>query len=151
MKMEADKHFFPDANSTLRFTYGKVEGFEPKDGVVYSYYTTIDGIMEKSTQADVPDYRPPQKLIDLYNKKDFGRYGVNGTVPVAFIATNHTTGGNSGSPVLDANGYLIGINFDRCWESTMSDVMFDPNFCRNIALDVRYALFVIDKYAGAEI
>lgn len=149
MKMEADKHFFPDANSTLRFTYGKVEGFEPKDGVVYSYYTTIDGIMEKSTQADVPDYRPPQKLIDLYNKKDFGRYGVNGTVPVAFIATNHTTGGNSGSPVLDANGYLIGINFDRCWESTMSDVMFDPNFCRNIALDVRYALFVIDKYAGA--
>lgn len=149
MKMEADKHFFPDANSTLRFTYGKVEGFEPKDGVVYSYYTTIDGIMEKSTQTDVPDYRPPQKLIDLYNKKDFGRYGVNGTVPVAFIATNHTTGGNSGSPVLDANGYLVGINFDRCWESTMSDVMFDPNFCRNIALDIRYALFVIDRYAGA--
>lgn len=150
MKMEADKHFFPDANSTLRFTYGKVEGFEPKDGVVYSYYTTIDGIMEKSTQTDVPDYRPPQKLIDLYNKKDFGRYGVKGTVPVAFIATNHTTGGNSGSPVLDANGYLVGINFDRCWESTMSDVMFDPNFCRNIALDIRYALFVIDRYAGAE-
>lgn len=150
MKMEADKHFFPDANSTLRFTYGKVEGFEPKDGVVYSYYTTIDGIMEKSTQTDVPDYRPPQKLIDLYNKKDFGQYGVKGTVPVAFIATNHTTGGNSGSPVLDANGYLVGINFDRCWESTMSDVMFDPNFCRNIALDIRYALFVIDRYAGAE-
>jgi len=149
MKMQPDKRFFPDANSTLRFTYGKVEGFEPKDGVVYNYYTTIDGIIEKSTQAGVPDYVPPRKLVELYEKKDFGQYAVNGTVPVAFIGTNHTTGGNSGSPVIDANGYLIGINFDRCWESTMSDVMFDPNYCRNIALDIRYTLFVIDKFAGA--
>ncbi|MGE0079228.1 MAG: S46 family peptidase [Bacteroidales bacterium] len=149
MKMETDKRFFPDANSTLRFTYGKVSGFEPKDGVVYNYYTTIDGIIEKSTQVDVPDYIPPQKLVDLYNSKDYGPYAVNGTVPVAFIATNHTTGGNSGSPVIDANGNLIGVNFDRCWESTMSDVMFDPNYCRNIALDIRYALFIIDKFAGA--
>lgn len=149
MKMQPDKRFFPDANSTLRFTYGKVQGFEPKDGVVYNYYTTIDGIIEKSTQTNVPDYVPPKKLVELYEKKDFGQYAVNGTVPVAFIGTNHTTGGNSGSPVIDANGYLIGINFDRCWESTMSDVMFDPNYCRNIALDIRYTLFVIDKFAGA--
>jgi len=149
MKMQPDKRFFPDANSTLRFTYGKVQGFEPKDGVVYNYYTTIDGIIEKSTQTNVPDYVPPKKLIELYEKKDFGPYAVNGTVPVAFIGTNHTTGGNSGSPVIDSNGYLIGINFDRCWESTMSDVMFDPNYCRNIALDIRYTLFVIDKFAGA--
>ncbi len=149
MKMQPDKRFFPDANSTLRFTYGKVQGFEPKDGVVYNYYTTIDGIIEKSTQTNVPDYVPPKKLIELYEKKDFGQYAVNGTVPVAFIGTNHTTGGNSGSPVIDSNGYLIGINFDRCWESTMSDVMFDPNYCRNIALDIRYTLFVIDKFAGA--
>ncbi len=149
MKMQPDKRFFPDANSTLRFTYGKVQGFEPKDGVVYNYYTTIDGIIEKSTQTNVPDYVPPKKLVELYEKKDFGQYAVNGTVPVAFIGTNHTTGGNSGSPVIDSNGYLIGINFDRCWESTMSDVMFDPNYCRNIALDIRYTLFVIDKFAGA--
>lgn len=149
MRMQADKRFFPDANSTMRFTYGRVGGFEPKDGVVYSHYTTLDGIIEKSTQANVPDYVPPVKLIDLYQKKDFGQYAVNGTVPVAFIGTNHTTGGNSGSPVIDANGNLIGVNFDRCWESTMSDVMFDPNYCRNIALDIRYALFVIDKFAGA--
>ena len=149
MKMQPDKRFFPDANSTLRFTYGKVQGFEPKDGVVYNYYTTIDGIIEKSTQTNVPDYVPPKKLVELYEKKDFGQYAVNGTVPVAFIGTNHTTGGNSGSPVIDSNGHLVGINFDRCWESTMSDVMFDPNYCRNIALDMRYTLFVIDKFAGA--
>lgn len=149
MKMQADKRFFPDANSTIRFTYGKVNGFEPKDGVVYNYFTTLDGIIEKSTQVNVPDYVPPRKLVELFEKKDYGQYAVNGTVPVAFIGTNHTTGGNSGSPVIDANGYLIGVNFDRCWESTMSDVMFDPNYCRNITLDIRYALFVIDKFAGA--
>ncbi|MGD9977478.1 MAG: S46 family peptidase [Bacteroidales bacterium] len=149
MKMQDDKMFFPDANSTLRVAYGKIAGFDPKDGVSYNCYTTIDGIAEKSTQVDVSDYRPPQKLLDMIKSRDYGQYAVNGTVPVAFIATNHTTGGNSGSPVLDANGYLIGVNFDRCWESTMSDVMFDPDYCRNIALDVRYALFIIDKFAGA--
>ena len=150
MRMQPDKRFFPDANSTLRIAYGKVGGFAPRDGVVYDYYTTIDGIYEKSQQRDVPDYVPPKRLIELYQTKDFGPYAVNGTVPVAFIASNHTTGGNSGSPVLDAEGNLIGVNFDRCWESTMSDVMFDPNYCRNISLDIRYALFVIDKYAGAK-
>lgn len=150
MRMQPDKRFFPDANSTLRIAYGKVGGFSPRDGVVYDYYTTLDGIYEKSQQRDVPDYVPPKRLLELYKAKDYGPYAVNGTVPVAFIASNHTTGGNSGSPVLDAEGNLIGVNFDRCWESTMSDVMFDPNYCRNIALDIRYALFIIDKYAGAK-
>jgi len=149
-EMQPDKMFFPDANSTLRVAYGKVAGFSPRDGVNYLYYTTIDGIAQKSLQSDVPDYKPPVKLMELYRNKDFGRYAVNGTVPVAFIATNHTTGGNSGSPVLDSNGNLVGVNFDRCWESTMSDVMFDPNYCRNIALDIRYVLFIIDKFAGAQ-
>lgn len=150
MRMQPDKRFYPDANSTLRIAYGKVTGFNPRDGVVYDYYTTIDGIYEKSQQRNVPDYVPPKRLMELYQAKDFGPYAVNGTVPVAFIASNHTTGGNSGSPVLDAEGNLIGVNFDRCWESTMSDVMFDPNYCRNISLDMRYALFIIDKYAGAK-
>lgn len=150
MQFEANKNFFPDANLTLRITYGKIKGFEPKDGVVYTPFTTIDGIAEKSTMTNVPDYRPPQKLMELYNNKDYGKHAVNGTIPVAFIATNHTTGGNSGSPMIDANGNLIGLNFDRCWESTMSDVMYDPNFCRNIALDIRYVLFIIDKFANAQ-
>lgn len=150
MRLQPNRRFYPDANSTLRIAYGNVGGFSPRDGVVYDYYTTIDGIYEKSQQRDVPDYVPPKRLLELYKAKDYGPYAVNGTVPVAFIASNHTTGGNSGSPVLDAEGNLIGVNFDRCWESTMSDVMFDPNYCRNIALDIRYALFIIDKYAGAK-
>ncbi len=148
-QMQTDRVFYPDANLTLRVSYGKVGGFTPRDGVVYDYYTTLDGVVEKSTQ-NVPDYKVPKGLTDLYNSKDFGRYAVNGTVPVAFIASNHTTGGNSGSPVINGEGHLVGVNFDRCWESTMSDVMFDPNYCRNIALDIRYALFVIDKLAGAK-
>lgn len=150
MKMQPDKAFFPDANLTMRVTYGRVSGFEPRDGTVYRYYTTLKGIVEKSMQNDVPDYRAPKKLLELCKAKDYGQYSVNGTVPVAFIASNHTTGGNSGSPVLDAEGNLIGINFDRCWESTMSDIMFDPDYCRNISLDVHYALFIIDRFAGAK-
>jgi hypothetical protein len=90
------------------------------------------------------------KLLDLYQRKDFGPYAFNGTVPVAFIATNHTTGGNSGSPVLNAYGQLIGTNFDRVWEGTMSDILFNPEICRNITLDIRYTLFVIDKYGEAK-
>jgi Peptidase S46. len=104
--------------------------------------------MEKDN-PDIYDYNIPQKLRDLYASKDYGKWEVNGTVPVAFIATNHTTGGNSGSPILDGNGNLIGLNFDRVWEGTMSDVVYDPQICRNIALDIRYALFIIDKLAGA--
>ena len=104
--------------------------------------------MEKRKKGRA-DYLVPEKLVTLYEEKDFGPYGVNGTMPVCFIASNHTSGGNSGSPVLDAEGRIIGLNFDREWEGTMSDVYYDPELCRNIAVDIRYVLFIIDKYAGA--
>ncbi len=144
-----DKKFYPDANSTLRITYGKVNNYIPKDGVEYNYYTTLDGIIEKYIPKD-EEFDLPQKLIDLYNKKDYGQYAnKDGKIPVAFTASNHTTGGNSGSPVFNGNGELIGTNFDRNWEGTMSDIMYNPNLCRNITLDVRYTLFIIDKFAGA--
>lgn len=150
MQMEKDKDFYPDANLTLRVAYGKVKSYEPKDGIVYKPYSTIEGIMEKEN-PDVYDYVVVDKLKELYNTKDYGPYAnEKGEMPVAFIASNHTTGGNSGSPVLDANGDLIGINFDRNWEGTMSDIMYDPTQCRNISLDIRYCLFIIDKFAGAK-
>lgn len=141
---------FPDANSTLRVTYGKVKGYKPNDAVYYEPFTTLDGVMEKYVPGDY-EFDVPKKLIDLYSTKDFGKYAdKNGKMPVAFIATNHTTGGNSGSPALDANGNLIGLNFDRVWEGTMSDIYYSPEICRNIMVDARYILFVIDKYAGAK-
>lgn len=140
--------FYPDANSTLRIAYGSVKGYSPADAVYYTPVSTIDGIMQKDN-PQIFDYNVPQKLRDLYKTKDYGVWNVNGSVPVAFIATNHTTGGNSGSPVIDASGNLIGVNFDRVWEGTMSDIVFDPEICRNIALDIRFALFTIDKLAGA--
>ena len=149
MEQYPDSNFFPDANLTLRVTYGHVEGFKPKDATYYTAYSTIDGIMEKEN-PDVYDYRVEPRLKELWQNKDYGQYAnKKGELPVAFIATNHTTGGNSGSPVLNADGQLVGINFDRCWEGTMSDLLFDPNYCRNISLDIRYCLFIIDKYAGA--
>ncbi len=104
--------------------------------------------MEKVSEGK-DDYQVPEKLVQLYQARDFGHYGVNGSMPVCFIASNHTSGGNSGSPVLDADGRLIGINFDRNWEGTMSDIYYDQSLCRNIAVDIRYVLFIIDKYAGA--
>ncbi len=148
MEYQSDKVFYPDANFTLRVSYGQVKGFEPHDGVVYNNYTTLEGIIEKDN-PDIYDYRVPEKLKELYNTKDYGRYEVNGTVPVCFLATNHTTGGNSGSPVVNANGELIGVNFDRAWEGVMSDLVFNPKKSRNITLDIRYVLFLIDKFAGA--
>ncbi len=140
---------FPDANSTLRITYGKVKGYKPNDAVYYEPFTTLDGVMEKYVPGDY-EFDVPKKLIDLYNTKDYGNYGVNGKMPVCFIATNHTTGGNSGSPALDAQGNLIGLNFDRVWEGTMSDIYYSPEICRNIMVDARYVLFIIDKFAGAK-
>ena len=148
MEMQPDRVFYPDANSTLRVAYGSIGGYTPFDGAYYKPVSTIEGIMEKDN-PDIYDYDVPQRLRDLYAAKDFGRWAENGTIPVCFMATNHTTGGNSGSPVLNANGELIGINFDRTWESTMSDIEYDPTICRNIAIDIRYALFLIDKLAGA--
>jgi hypothetical protein len=148
IEMKEGQAFYPDANMTLRVAYGKVEGYKPKDGVRYKHYTTLTGIIEKDN-PEIYDYDVPDRLKEIYNTKDFGRYAVDGEVPVCFTASNHTTGGNSGSPVVNANGELIGVNFDRCWEGTMSDIMFDPERCRNIAIDIRYALFLIDKFAGA--
>lgn len=142
-----DSRIFPDANSTLRVTYGKVKGYAPRDAVYYEPVTYLDGVMEKYVPGDY-EFDVPQKLIDLYNKKDYGQYGDNGKMPVCFIGTNHTTGGNSGSPAIDARGNLIGLNFDRVWEGTMSDIYYDPSICRNIMVDMRYVLFIIDKYAG---
>ncbi len=148
MEVFAEKKFYPDANSTLRIAYGKVAGYEPRNGVEYDHYTYLDGVMEKYKPGDY-EFDVPQKLRDLYKAKDYGQYGRGGRLPVCFIATNHTTGGNSGSPVLDAYGNLIGLNFDRVWEGTMSDLNYDPSICRNIMVDIRYVLFIIDKYAGA--
>jgi hypothetical protein len=149
MKMPQDYPLYPDANLTPRVTYGRVEGYKPNDAVTYRHYTTLEGVMEKDDPA-IYDYNVPRKLRDLYQKRDFGGYvNAGGEVPVAFIASTHTTGGNSGSPAINANGELIGINFDRCWEGTMSDIMFDPDQCRNIMVDIRYVLFIIDKFAGA--
>ncbi len=148
MKMEEGKALYPDANSTLRVSYGQVEGYKPKNGVEYKHYTTLGGIIEKDN-PEIYDYDVPDRLKELYTSGDFGRFGSDGHLPVCFVASNHTSGGNSGSPVINGDGHLIGINFDRCWEGTMSDIMYDPDICRNISLDIRYALFIIDKFAGA--
>jgi len=149
-QMEMGKYrFYPDANSTLRIAYGNVCGFQPADAVSYNYFTTSNGILEKEN-PDIYDYTLQPKLKKIFTDRDFGPYcDKDGSLHIAFTATNHTTGGNSGSPVLDANGYLLGLNFDRNWEGTMSDLMYDPDLCRNISLDIRYCLFVIDKFAGA--
>ena len=144
------KAFYPDANLTLRVAYGHIKGYSPADGVYYTPSSTIKGIMEKDN-PEIFDYNIPQRLRDVYATKDYGRWAdASGEVPVCFIATNHTTGGNSGSPVINADGDLIGLNFDRVWEGTMSDIVFDPEICRNIALDVRYVLFTIEKIGGAD-
>jgi len=147
-EMQKDKLFYPDANSTIRVSYGQVDDYCPRDAVYYEYYTTLKGIIEKD-DPDVYDYKVPEKLKELYRNGDFGQYGEGDEMHVCFIASNHTSGGNSGSPVINGDGYLIGVNFDRNWEGTMSDIMYDPDICRNISLDIRYALFIIDKFAGA--
>ena len=148
MEVFKEKKFYPDANSTLRVTYGKAKGYTPRDAVKYDYYTYLDGVMDKYKPGDY-EFDVPEKLRALYKSKDYGQYGSNGKMPVCFIAMNHTTGGNSGSPALDAYGNLVGLNFDRAWEGTMSDINYDPSICRNIMVDIRYVLFVVDKYAGA--
>ena len=150
METFKDKRFWPDANSTMRITYGKVDGYNPRDAVRYLPFSHVDGIMEKYVPGDY-EFDVPQKLIDLYETKDYGQYvDDSGSVPVCFIGTNHTTGGNSGSPAIDAYGNLIGLNFDRVWEGTMSDINYDASICRNIMVDARYILFLVDKFGGAQ-
>jgi hypothetical protein len=148
IEFEKERVFYPDANSTLRVTYGQVKGYRARDAVYFTHYTTLRGIMEKDN-PEIYDYDVPDRLRELYKSRDFGRYTQNGEVPVCFVADNHTTGGNSGSPVINADGHLIGINFDRAWEGVASDMSFNPEQSRNISLDIRYALFIIDKFAGA--
>lgn len=153
MEVFPEFRFYPDANSTLRVTYGNILPYNDPaatDGFAYSWYTTLNGVAEKENPL-IADYVVPARLMEFWRKKDYGRYAdkTDGQLHTCFIATNHTTGGNSGSPVFNANGELIGTNFDRVWEGTMSDVAYDVSRCRNITLDVRYTLFVIDKYAGA--
>jgi len=142
--------YYPDANSTLRLAYGQVDDYEPRDGVDYTYFTTADGILEKYDPENV-DFDSPKKLVSLIENKDYGQYAdKDGSLHVCFTASNHTTGGNSGSPVINGYGELIGLNFDRNWEGTMSDINYDIDQCRNISVDVRYMLFIVDKYAGAK-
>ncbi|PNQ75013.1 serine protease [Hanstruepera neustonica] len=150
MKALPNARYFPDANSTLRVTYGQVRGYHPRDAVYYQPVSHLEGVIEKYVPGDY-EFDVPQKLIDLYEAKDYGQYAdANGKVPVCFLGTNHTTGGNSGSPAIDAHGNLVGLNFDRVWEGTMSDMNYDPEICRNIMVDLRYVLFIVDKYAGAK-
>ena len=149
MEVFPNERFYPDANSTLRVNYGMVQGYEPKDGVYYTTQTFLKGVMEKYVPGDY-EFDVPQKLQDLYNSKDYGQYGENGKMPVNILSTNHMTGGNSGSPVVDADGNLIGLAFDTTWEGTMSDLYFDADIVRSIMVDIRYVLFIIDKYAGAK-
>lgn len=144
-----DRSFYPDANGTMRITYGKINGYQPRDGVRYLPVTYLEGVVEKYVPGDY-EFDVPAKLLELYEKKDYGDYADNGKMPVCFIGSNHTTGGNSGSPAIDAHGNLIGLNFDRVWEGTMSDINYDASICRNIMVDARYILFIIDKFAGAD-
>jgi len=150
MEVMPNKRYYPDANSTLRVTYGKVKGYQPRDAVYYKPVSYLEGVMEKYVPGDY-EFDVPKKLQDLYKAKDYGQYAdSNGKLPICFLGTNHTTGGNSGSPALDEQGNLIGLNFDRVWEGTMSDYNYDADICRNIMVDIRYVLFIVDKYAGAQ-
>ena len=149
MTMFPERRFYPDANSTMRVSYGKFEGFTGLDGKNNDYMTYLDGVIAKYVPGDY-EFDLPAKLIELHDKKDYGDYATeDGRLPVCVLGSNHTTGGNSGSPALDANGRLVGLNFDRTWQSTMSDVNYDPEICRNIMVDIRYVLFLIDKLGGA--
>ena len=149
MDVFPDKTFYPDANSTMRVSYGKVESYEPRDAVQYEIKTYLSGIMEKYVPGDY-EFDVPKKLQRLYQSRDYGQYAEGSNMPVCFIGSNHTTGGNSGSPAIDAYGNLVGLNFDRAWEGTMSDINYDRKICRNIMVDARYILFIVDKYAGAK-
>jgi hypothetical protein len=147
--MQPEKKFYPDANSTQRLTYGTVGGYESHvDAVVYKYYTTIEGIMQKKNNED-PEFVVPDRLVDLYNKKEYGRYAQDGQLWVCFLTNNDITGGNSGSPVINGNGELIGCAFDGNWEAMSGDIFFEKQLQKTICVDIRYVLWFIDVYAGA--
>lgn len=150
LEMEKDKNHYPDANFTIRLTYGNVLPYSPEDGVIYKHYTTLSGVMAKEDEGNPVEFTVPDKLKTLYKEKDFGGYAYNGDVPVAFLTNNDITGGNSGSPVLNGNGELIGLAFDGNWEAMSGDIAFEPDLQRCINVDIRYVLFVIEKYAGAK-
>ena len=150
MEMQPDRKFYPDANFTMRLTYGQVLPYEPQDAVFYDYYTTLSGVMAKEDPDNAYEFTVPEKLKELYKARDFGPYAYKGDIPVGFISTNDITGGNSGSPVLNAKGELIGLAFDGNWEAMSGDVIFEPELQRTISVDIRYVLFIIDKYAGAQ-
>ncbi len=147
-EMQPDKKLYPDANFTMRMTYGSVKPYHARDAVYYDYITTANGILEKE-DPDNWEFVVPERLKELINKKDFGPYARNGELPVCFITNNDITGGNSGSPVIDGEGNLIGLAFDGNWEAMSSNIAFEPDLQRCICVDIRYVLFVIDKYAGA--
>jgi hypothetical protein len=149
MEMQPDKVFYPDANFSTRLTYGNILSYNPKNAVHYNYYTTLEGVMEKE-DPDNWEFVVPEKLKQLYLAKDYGRYALpNGELPVCFLSNNDITGGNSGSPVLNGRGELIGTAFDGNWEALSGDIAFEPDLQRCINVDIRYVLFIIDKYAGA--
>ncbi len=150
LQMETEKDQWPDANFTMRLTFGRMKGYSPRDCDYYGCQTTLDGVMEKEDSTNW-EFVVPQRLKDLYQQKDFGPYAMaNGKMPVALCATTHTTGGNSGSPLMNANGELIGLNFDRNWEGVGGDIEYLPDYQRSIIVDIRYVLFLIDKFAGAD-
>lgn len=147
--MEPEKLFYPDANSTMRLTYGNAMNYIPADGVEYDLFTTLDGVMQKEN-PDNHEFKVPARLKELWKNKDYGRYGENGKLKTCFLSNNDITGGNSGSPVLNAKGELIGIAFDGNWEAMSGDIVFEPSLQRTISVDIRYVLFIIDKFAGAK-
>ena len=148
LKQKEGKAIYPDANSTLRLTYGKIGSYEPADGKEYLYYTTLKGVMEKEDPNNW-EFVVPQKLKELYKARDYGRYGKDGEMPVCFIVNTDNTGGNSGSPVFNSKGQLVGTAFDRNYEGLTGDIAFRPSSQRAACVDIRYTLFIIDKYAGA--